>query len=144
MNEKTSTAIHWSFWVISIIGLIWNALGGVNYIMQTNAEFVATLPDTHRAIIEGRPAWATGGFALTVFGGAVGCLLLLLRNSAAMYLFIVSLLGVIVTMVHTLRVGTTVIEFDAAEVFVMIVLPVIVAGLLLWYARHAQIRGWIK
>jgi len=144
MNEKTNTAIHWSFWVISIIGLIWNALGGVNYIMQTNADFVATLPDTHRAIIDGRPAWATGGFALTVFGGAVGCLLLLLKKSAATYLFIVSLLGVIVTMVHTIRVGTTVIAFSAAEIFVMIVLPVIVAGLLLWYARHVQSKGWIN
>jgi hypothetical protein len=48
--------------------------------MQMNAEAIAAMPETHRAIIEGRPAWATGGFAIAVFGGAIGCLLLLFRN----------------------------------------------------------------
>lgn len=56
--------------------------------------------ESYRAIIEGRPAWATGAFAIAVLGGALGCLLLLLRKSAAYYLFIASLLDAIVTMTH--------------------------------------------
>lgn len=104
MNEKTVASVHWSFWLIGAFALLWNVMGAMNYLGQMNAEMVAAYPETHRAIIEGRPAWATAAFAIAVFGGALGCLLLLLRKSVAYYLFIASLVGVIVTMIHTLRV----------------------------------------
>jgi hypothetical protein len=112
--------------------------------MQTNLEFVATLPETHRAIIEGRPAWATGGFAIGVFGGALGCLLLLFRKSTAFYVFIASLLGVIVTMIHTINVANSKIDFSSVEIFVMILLPIIVAAILIWYTKQAMSKSWIS
>jgi len=111
--------------------------------MQTNLEFVAAMPDTHRAIIEGRPAWATGGFAVGVFGGALGCLLLLFRKSIALYVFIASLLGIIVTMIHTINVASSKIDFTSVEIFVMILLPIIVAAILIWYAKQAMNKRWI-
>lgn len=144
MNEKIETRVHWSFWVISAFALVWNVLGGANYLSQMNAEFVASLPETHRAIIDGRPAWATGGFAIAVFGGAFGGLLLLLRKSAAVYLFIASLLGTIVTMVHTVNVARSPIEFSFAESFVMIGLPLLVVAFLIWYSKQALGKRWIS
>ncbi len=143
MTNELSKRIHWSFWVISIAGLLWNIGGCINYLMQTNLEFVSTLPETHRAIIEGRPVWATGGFALGVFGGALGCLLLLFRKSVATYVFIASLLGIFITMVHTIHVASSIIRFSFAEIFVMILLPVIVALALLWYANVVKHKQWI-
>ena len=101
MNDDKAGSVHWSFWAISALTLIWNILGAMNFIVQMNTDMVAAMGESHRAIIEGRPAWATGGFAVAVFGGALGCLLLLLRKSAAYYVFIASLLGVVVTMIHT-------------------------------------------
>jgi hypothetical protein len=136
MNNSTSKT-HWSFWAMGAFALVWNVLGGANYIMQMNADMVATLPDTHQAIINGRPAWATAGFAVGVFGGAIGALLLLLRKPAALYVFIASLVGVLVTMIHTIQVARSVIPFSGMEIFVMIVLPVIVAAILVWYALRA-------
>ena len=88
MNDQNGASVHWRFWVISAIALIWNVLGGANFFMQMDADMVSALPETHRAIIIGRPVWATAGFAVIVFGGALGCLLLLLRKSAAYYVFI--------------------------------------------------------
>jgi hypothetical protein len=136
MNNSTSKT-HWSFWAVGAFALVWNVLGGANYIMQMNADMVATLPDTHQAIINGRPAWATAGFAIGVFGGAIGALLLLLRKPAALYVFIASLVGVLVTMIHTIQVARSVIPFSGMDVFVMIVLPVMVAAILVWYALRA-------
>jgi len=144
MNDEIIGRVHWSFWAISAFALIWNVLGSMNYFMQMNADTVATLPETHRAIIIGRPAWATGGFALSVFAGALGGLLLLLRKSAASYLFIGSLLGTSVTMIHTARIATSTIDFSAAEILVMIVMPLVVAAFLIWYSRRAEGRGWIR
>jgi hypothetical protein len=144
MNDKTAAAVHWSFWVIGAFALIWNALGSLNYLGQMNADLVATMPETHRAIIEGRPAWATGGFALSVFGGALGGLLLLLRKSAAFYLFVASLLGTLVTMIHTINVATSKIDFGSGEIVVMILLPLVVATFLIWYSKKAKSKGWIS
>ena len=55
MNDEIVASVHWSFWVIGAFALIWNVLGSMNYLGQLNADLVATLPETHRAIIEGRP-----------------------------------------------------------------------------------------
>ncbi|KPJ92273.1 MAG: hypothetical protein AMJ53_09705 [Gammaproteobacteria bacterium SG8_11] len=144
MDNEAVRRVHWSFWLISVVALLWNVGGAINYFMQTNLEFVATLPETHRAIIEGRPAWATGGFAIGVFGGAIGCLLLLFRKSTSFYVFVASLLGIIVTMIHTTDVASSKINFSAAEIFVMILLPIIVAAILIWYTKLAIRKSWIE
>ena len=142
MNDKSVGGVHWSFWVIGAVALIWNVMGVINFFMQMNADVVAAMPETHRAIIEGRPAWATGGFAIAVFGGALGCLLLLLRKSAAFYLFIASLLGVIVTMTHTLGIASSTIDFSPFEILMMILMPLVVAAFLIWYSKRAESKGW--
>ena len=72
MSDESMDKKHWSFWVVCIAGLAWNVGGAANYLMQTNMEFVNSMPATHQAIIIGRPAWATSGFAVGVFGGALG------------------------------------------------------------------------
>src|SRR6266446_3880020 len=109
MNDETVGGIRWRVWAIGAVTLIWNVMGGINFLVQMNAHALASFPESHRAIVEARPAWATGAFALSVFGGALGCLLLLLRKPAAYYLFIASLLGVIVQLIHTLGVASSTI-----------------------------------
>ena len=141
MNDETDRGVHWSFWLISAVALIWNALGSVNYLVQMNADSLDAFREVERAIIEGRPAWATGGFAIAVFGGALGGLLLLLRKSVAFYFFIASLLGVIVTMTHTLGVD---IALSLGEIVVIILMPLVVAAFLTWYSKNAEGRGWIS
>jgi len=144
MSDESATGVHWSFWVISALTLIWNVLGGANFFMQLDADIVSTMPETHRAIIIGRPMWATAGFAVIVFGGALGCLLLLLRKSAAYYVFIVSLLGGVVTMIHTVVIARSTIDFSVSEIVVMILMPLAVAVFLIWYTKWAERQGWIS
>ncbi len=141
MNNKNATGIHWSFWVIGTFMLIWNVMGCINFIVQMNPEMVSSYRETEQAIIQGRPIWATIGFAIAVFGGALGCLLLLLKKSAAFYLFIASLLGVLVTMIHTLSIGIT---FGVGEIIGIILMPLVVAVYLIWYSKHVESKGWIN
>ncbi|MDH5258623.1 MAG: hypothetical protein OEX07_11465 [Gammaproteobacteria bacterium] len=146
MSDMEIKKIHWSFWVISIFMLLWNVMGSMNFFWQisADAETLATLPETHRAIIDSRPIWATVGFAVGVITGSFGCLLLLFKKSEAVYLFIVSLSGIIVTMIHTIKVSIMVIEFSIMETIVMIVMPLIVAAFLIWYTRKVEGKGWIS
>jgi hypothetical protein len=88
MNEETNGGVHWSFWIISAGALIWNGMGVMNFIMQMSPETLAGYPEPARVLVAGRPTWATGGFAIAVFGGALGCVLLLLRNAAAFHVFV--------------------------------------------------------
>ena len=141
MNDKTAVGIHWSFWVIGTVSLIWNVMGVVNFLVQMNPEMLNAYRESERMIIEGRPVWATAGFAIGVFAGAFGCLLLLLRKPAAYHVFIVSLTGVIVTMIHTLGIG---IDFSFVEILGFIVMPVAVAIFLIWYSKLSLRRGWIQ
>jgi hypothetical protein len=141
MKNKNVNAVHWSFWVIATFMLIWNVMGCINFFVQMNPDMVASYREPEQAIISGRPAWATIAFAVAVFGGSVGCLLLLLRKSAAYYLFIASFLGVIVTMTHTLGVY---IDFGLGEILGIILMPLVVAAFLIWYSKQAESKGWVS
>jgi len=141
-NNKNYGGVHWSFWIIGAVMLIWNVMGGINFFMQMNAGTVAAMPESYRAVIEGRPAWVTGAFAIAVFGGALGCLLLLLRKSAAFYVFIASLLGVIVTMIHALGMAGPNIDFT--PVFIGTSMSLAMSAFLIWYSKLAERKGWIN
>ena len=143
MNDTTVGSAHWSFWAIGAVALIWNVMGVVNFFVQMDEDNLAAYREVERAIIESRPSWATGAFAVAVFGGALGCVLLLLRKSAAYYLFIASLLGVIVTMTHTLGMAGSATGFGAVEI-AAIVLTLVVAAFLIWYSKLAERKGWIS
>ncbi len=140
MNDKTVGGVHWSFWVIGAVALIFNVMGVINYFMQMNADSLASFPEQYRPIIEGRPAWATGGFAIAVFGGALGCLLLLLRKPAAFYVFIASLIGVMVSMMHIFGVA----GFSSFEIWMGVLMQLGVTVFLIWYSKRAESKGWVR
>lgn len=144
MNEQAAHRPHWSFWVIGAITLVWNGMGALNFFMQRNPDALARYDEAARAIVDGRPVWATAGFAIAVFGGTLGCVLLLLEKRLAYHVFIASLVGMIVTMVHTAQVAVAREDFGAFEISMYMVSPVAVAAFLIVYARHAAKRGWLR
>ncbi len=141
MSSEERVRAHWSFWLIGGVALIWNVGGSANYLMQMNPEMIDMYRASEQAIISGRPAWATAGFAIGVFVGAIGSLLLLLKRSVAWHAFLVSFAGVAVTVVHTLGVD---FEFSAAEIVLFVAMPLIFAAFLAGYARYARNKGWLR
>lgn len=124
--------LHFSYWVIAVAGLVWNLMGCLNYVAQTNPATVAKVPEVYQLVIAGRPAWATAGFAIGVFGGAVGCILLLLHKTVAVPVLVLSFIGVTATSIFTAMVlGMT----------PSMLLSLLVAGALLWYASIARRAG---
>lgn len=115
-------------------------MGCINFVVQMNPEMVSSYRINEQAIIQGRPLWATIGFAIAVFGGAVGCLMLLLKKATAIYLLIASLLGVLAAITHSLSLD---IEFGTGEIFGIILMPIVVAVFLVWYSLHVKSKGWL-
>ena len=140
MSGKDTGGVHWSFWLAGAAALVWNAMGVLNFFMQMNPDVLATYPESHRAIVASQSAWVTASVAIAIFGGALGCVLLLLRKSGAIYLFSASLLGMIVVVAHTLSLP---IDLSALDIVMIILMPLVVAALLVWYSRRAAIKGWI-
>jgi len=123
------------FWAVAIVGLLWNLIGCWNYILQSNPEAIAQMPEVYQLVIEGRPAWATGSFAVSVFGGAVGCILMLMGRKVAVGVLILSLLGTIAIFYFSFRV----LGLDPATGS-----AVLMAVALLCFALVSQRRGWLR
>ncbi|MEM7660458.1 MAG: hypothetical protein AAF399_30425 [Bacteroidota bacterium] len=132
------------FWIVSGIALLWNVIGVANYLLQVtmSPEALAALPEAQQQLLENTPVWANAGFALAVWGGAIGSLFLLIRKSYAVPAFVVSLIGILIQQVYGVFLS------DAWEVLGAggVVLPLVVLGFgifLLWFSRKARAERWV-
>ena len=139
ISSDTEAGVHWSFWAIGAAALLWNVMGCINFVSQMDPKAVSAMPESYRAIVEGRPAWATGAFAIAVFGGVLGCLLLLLKKSAAFHVFIASIMGAVGAQLPFL--GT--VDFPV-EAWVGGLMQVVVGVFLVWYSRRVGGKGWTR
>jgi hypothetical protein len=87
----------WHLWAVGIVALLWNALGCLDYTMtQVQGDaWLANMDPTEvqLAWFHGMPAWADAAWAIGVWGGLLGAILLLVRRSWATPVFVASFLG---------------------------------------------------
>lgn len=130
------------FWIIGIVAFIWNLLGVSEYIRiaYMTAEDLAALPIEEQALYDNIPAWATAAFALAVFGGTLGCILLLLRKKLAYIVFIISFLSILAQMTYNIFMSKAV-EVYGPGGLIMPVMVIIVAAFLVWYSKKMETKG---
>jgi len=132
----------WHLWVVGIAALLWNAVGALDYVMtQTrNAQYMAAFTAEQLAFFYGLPAWTVAAWAIAVWGGVLGSLLLLLRKSLAVWIFLASLAGVVLTTIqnYVLSNGMEIMGGPGAAVFAAVIFVVAVA--LYVYARAMAAR----
>ena len=51
MKDEPVGGVHWSFWVIGAVALIWNVMGAVNFFVQMNPDVLAAYRESERAIV---------------------------------------------------------------------------------------------
>lgn len=96
---QTSSTVRAPLWIAAAAagGVAWNIFGVVQFagsFTETDASLVASgLTPEQAAVITGYPAWMTMAFAVGVFGGIAGSVLLLLRRAGAMPVLLVSLVA---------------------------------------------------
>ncbi len=145
ISARPGDPVAKSFWITGTLALVWNLLGVMAYVMQMTMteEAMLALPEAERTLYENVPAWATAAFALAVNGGALGCLLLLLRRAWAFPVLIVSLAAILVQMYHSLFIVNSIEVYGPGGV-IMPVMVIVIAVFLVWYANKARNRGWIN
>jgi hypothetical protein len=95
------------------------------------------------AAADAMPAWVTGAFALAVFGGALGCLGLLLLKRWSKLLLLISLLAVLAMDLWMFVLSGLGATAAAAELGVTVAV-VVVAVLLVWLAYSADKKNWLS
>tara|TARA_R110002072_G_scaffold1017_8_gene8458 strand:+ start:5790 stop:6245 length:456 start_codon:yes stop_codon:yes gene_type:complete len=128
-----------SYWTIAALGLVWNLMGCLNFIAQSNPEAVAQMPEVYGALIASRPAWATAAFAVAVFGGAVGCILLLMQRRVAVQVLMLSLGAIALTLLYALITAGF-----SPQILTGTGMSLLIGGVLLWMARLAARSGWLR
>jgi len=137
-KNKPST----SFWIIGITALVWNLMGVYAYLQEAymTAEDMAALPLDQQALYENVPAWVTGAFALAVFGGALGCILLLLRKKLATFVLIISFISILAQMSYNFFISKAMEVYGPGEL-IMPAMVIIVGAFLVWYSKKMQTQG---
>jgi hypothetical protein len=139
-----STVPRW-FWIVAAAAILWNLLGVVAYIMDVtiSEEALAALPDDQRALYEGEPAWATGAYAVAVFGGLLGSILLALRRRLAAPVLVVSLAAVLVQIFEAFALSDTLTVIGPSSVVLPAAIIAIGVGLA-WFSFRARNLGWLR
>ncbi len=132
------------FWIASGLALVWNLMGVLAYLTQVtmSPEAFQQLPEAERTLMESAPEWATGAFAVAVWGGALGCLLLLLKKKLATSVFIISFIGILVQMYHSFFIANS-IEVYGPGGMIMPIMVILIGALLIMFSRKATANGWI-
>lgn len=133
------------FWVVSVIALLWNLIGVMNYLNQAfnQVALLESMDQAQREAFEGIPAWATAAFAIAVFSGTIASIGLLVRKKWARPLFIVSLIAAVVQFVHWLFISNAVEAFGPST-YVMPIVVVIIGAYLIFFSKKGIEKGWLK
>ena len=133
------------FWVISSIALVWNLMGVFNYLDQAfmTDKVLETLPKEQQILYQDVPAWVTAAFAIAVFSGTLGSLLLLLKKKNASTFFIISFLGIVGQMSYGLLIDQNSDSYGPMGIAMPIII-IAFGGYLIWYSRKANEHRWLS
>ena len=144
MNGTGKAPVH--LWIVGALATLWNGFGALDYTMtqMRNPSWMAQMTDAQRAWLETAPAWTHATWALGVWGGLIGALLLLARSRHAVTAFIVSLAGLAVNTVYQLLAPMPSGHMDSGAAIGLHVAIWAVAIALLVYALRMRARGVLR
>lgn len=148
MSEAQTTSngrTPWHLWVVGILAVLWNCMGAFDYLMTEtrNEGYMSRFTPEQLEYFNGFPAWVVAFWAIAVWGGVLGAVLLLLRKKLAAGVFLVSFLAMVVTTIHNygLSDGLRVAGDTFSLVFTAVIF--VLALLLYLYARAMKNRGFL-
>lgn len=133
------------FMVIAVIFLLWNLMGVFEFLMYTmmSEEMLQQMDEIDRNIYMQQPMWTIVAFGVATITAALASLGLTLRKKWSHYLFLVSLLAVLVNMYYTFFV-MDIVGLKGATASIMPVAVIVIAVFLLWFSYHSIQKKWIN
>jgi hypothetical protein len=130
------------FMVAAVAALLFMVLGCVSYLMHVFAD-PSTMPLDQRAAYAAEPAWVTGAYAVAVWVGVAGAILLLMRRRLAESALLISLVATLIWLAGLVVVRDLRENMSANDLLVAIVVTAL-TWTIYWFARHSRMRGWLR
>ncbi|MGI8704636.1 MAG: hypothetical protein ACR2JJ_02375, partial [Sphingomicrobium sp.] len=129
-----------------ILALLWNAFGCYDYVMTMSADeaWLSQFTAEQIAYWEGLPGWLTGFWAIGVWGGLAGAILLLMRSRYAVWAFALSVLGIVVSFGYQFLATEMPAGMDEGMMAVMPWIIFAVGIFLLWYSWSMDKKGVLR
>jgi hypothetical protein len=151
-TSETRAPVH--LWIVGILSLLWNCFGCYDYFMTRTrgADYIATaMPGVDgnavMAWLDAMPLYAQIGWGLGVWLGLLGSILLLVRSRWAVWSFVISLVGAILSIGYQVALAPPMPGSAETESGMMKLLPyviLLIAAFLAWYARTMEKRGVLR
>lgn len=144
-DQNKATAVPIWFWVISAIGLFWFLMDFMAFYMRvfTTEQTLERMPEVQRALYEAMPAWVNIVFALEVFGGLLGCVMLLLRKKWATALLVLSIIGVVCQSLYIWFMSDA-FDVMGSMAIVMPLVAVFIGLALYFFSKFATAKNWLS
>ena len=145
--ETPRAATPWWHWVVSVIAILWNAMGAYDYVMtKTGGDAYmrkAGMSEAAIAHMHAFPVWMTADWAVGVWGGLLGALLLAGRMRYALHVFAASLAAFLVMLLYTyvLSDGGKVMA-QSGNIFNLVLLAACI--FFVWYSWAMTKRGLLR
>jgi len=141
---ETRTPAH--LWVVGVLSLLWNFFGCLDYTMTNlkNAAWLAKMSPDQLAYMNSLPGWLTAFWAIGLWGGLIGSILLLMRNRYAVWAFGLSLIGAVVGIGYQLFLTKMPASMKQGGMGFMPWVIIIIAAVLYWYAMSAEKKGVLR
>jgi len=137
----------WHLWAVGGLGALWNIYGCLDYTMTALQGEVwlksQGMTDAAIAFTLEMPAWMTAVWAIGVWGGMAGCLLLLLRSQWAFLVFVASLAAYVTSLFYQM-VLTNGSDLMPESSWIIQTVILFICLSLVWYARMATRRGILR
>ena len=141
-QQEGTVQIPKHLWIIGIVTLLWNTMGAFDYFAtQTqNEAYMGQFTPEQLEFFYGFPAWVVAFWALAVWGGVLGSILLLLKKGLAVPVFIVSLVSMLITAIQNYALSNA---FEVNGMFgLMFSLVIFLVALgLVFYSKAMRERG---
>ena len=144
MENLTRKVPAW-FWVLAVFFLLWNIMGVWFFYYHTfmpEADFNA-MTEAEQNLMGEYPLWTKIAFAMATFGGLAGAIGLIMRKKWAKTAFIISIIGIIPQMVHSLFF-TNSREVYGPGTEVMPAMVVVFGIFLVWFSIFSLKKGWLR
>ena len=133
-------------WIVGILALLWNCFGCYDYLLTNlkNKTYLSQFTPDQLAYFDSLPSWLTGFWAVGVWGGLAGSILLLMRSRHSVWAFAVSCFGAVVGLGYQMF-GTQMpasMKQGMGAVFPWVI--IIITIFLLWYAWSMEKKGVLR
>jgi len=134
---ENQSKIHWTFWVIGGLALIWNLMGAFAFYsdMTMTPESLAKMDEGMRSLYENFPMWKKIVYGTAVATGVLGSIGLLMRQKWCQILLLISFIALIIQGIHNLFM-TNAMEVHGNFALIMQIVLIIIGGYLYWFSKQ--------